>query len=90
MSNKQDLAIEDFKKMLEYSDDILEDAKKLIKEGLSDKEAYRKALTEYIDFCEKSINNNKFTCILAENEDIDNENEEIFDKYTGETLRVLK
>ena len=90
MSNKQDLAIEDFKKILEYSDDILEEAKRLMKEGFSDKEAYRKALTEYIDFCEKPINNNKFTCILSENEDIDNENEEIFDKNTGETLRVLE
>ena len=28
--------------------------------------------------------------ILAENEDIDNENQEIFDKNTGETLRALK
>ena len=43
---------EAIEKILEYSDDILEEAKRLMKEGFSDKEAYRKALTEYIDFCE--------------------------------------
>lgn len=78
------------RKILEYSDEICEETKRLIKEGFPEKEAHRKALTEYVDFCEKSIHNSKSTCILAENEDIDNDNEDIFDKYTGETLRVLE
>lgn len=76
--------------ILRYSNDIVDEARKLQKEkGLDYKMAYRIALTEYIDYITRNNCNHKLNInvIIPSGADIDNG--EVFDRRTSKTIRDL-
>lgn len=76
--------------IVDHSDSIVDEARRLENEGLNYKQAYRKALKEYVDYCtdQNVCNHNiNINVILSPSEDIDNG--EIYDIRTGETIRDL-
>ena len=78
------------KNITDYSNDILEEARRLENQGLNYKQAYRKALKEYADYCSYQSNSNNVKDIvnsIAPGENIDNG--QIYSEETGETLRDL-
>ena len=46
------------KNIADYSDEILEEASRLVEEGIDYKEAHKKALKEYADYCTDQSNSN--------------------------------
>lgn len=77
------------KNIVDYSNDIVEEARRLENEGLNYKQAYRKALKEYADYCSDQSNSNLKDIVnsIAPGEDIDNG--QVYSEETGETLRDL-
>ena len=47
------------KNIADYSDEILEEASRLVEEGIDYKEAHKKALKEYADYCTDQSNSNQ-------------------------------
>lgn len=47
------------KNITDYSDEILEEASRLVEEGIDYKEAHKKALKEYADYCTDQSNSNQ-------------------------------
>lgn len=78
------------KTIVDYSDEILEEARRLTLEIKDYKKAFRKALEMYVGYCSDQTNNNhteNINSIIAPGESIDN-GQVILDE-TGEVLRDL-